>query len=269
MNYRHSYHAGNFADVVKHLAEVAILAHLAKKDAPFAVIDSHAGRGLYDLESDQARKTGEAAAGIERVRSLSGPPLLERYLGLAAQDGAGTYPGSPLIAARMLRPQDRLVAIEKHPQEAALLKETLTPWRKARVEEGDGYGRLLAHLPPPERRGLILMDPPFEAPDEFEIAAQTVRAAFRKFATGIYLIWYPIKSAAAGNAFAGEVLASGAKKALRIEIAIDAADGKLGRAGLLILNPPYGFDAEMEAALAIVAPALRARTKLDALVGEA
>ena len=136
------------------------------------------------------------------------------------------------------------------------------------MEEGDGYGRLLAHLPPPERRGLILIDPPFEAPDEFETAARTVRAAFRKFATGIYLIWYPIKSAAAGNAFAGEVLASGAKKALRIEIAIDAADGKLGRAGLLILNPPYGFDAEMEAALAIVAPALRARTKLDALVGE-
>jgi 23S rRNA (adenine2030-N6)-methyltransferase len=269
MNYRHSYHAGNFADVAKHLAEVAILAHLAKKDASFAVIDSHAGRGRYDLESEEARKTGEAAAGIERVRGLSGSPLLERYLRLAAEDGRGAYPGSPLIAARMLRPQDRLVAIEKHPEEAALLKRVLAPWRKARVEEGDGYGRLLAHLPPPERRGLILVDPPFEAPDEFETAARTLRAAVRKFATGIYLIWYPIKSAAAGNAFAGEILASGAKKALRIEIAIDAPEGKLGRAGLLVLNPPYGFDAEMDAALVIAAPALRAQTKLDWLAGKA
>lgn len=269
MNYRHSYHAGNFADVAKHLAEVAILAHLAKKDAPFAVIDSHAGRGLYDLGSEDARKTGEAQAGIERIRDLSGSALLGRYLRLAAEDGARSYPGSPLIAARMLRPQDRLAAIEKHPQEAALLKQALAPWRKARVEEGDGYARLLAHLPPAERRGLVLVDPPFEAPDEFETAARTVRAAVRKFATGIYLIWYPIKSAAAGNAFAGEVLASGAKKALRIEIAIDAAEGKLGRAGLLVLNPPYGFDAEMTSALAIVAPALKARASLDWLAGEA
>jgi len=269
MNYRHSYHAGNFADVAKHLAEVAILAHLAKKDAPFAVIDSHAGRGLYDLGSEQARKTGEAEAGIERVRALSGSPLLERYLRLAATDGGQSYPGSPLIAARMLRPQDRLTAIEKHPEEAVLLKQALAPWRKARVEEGDGYARLLAQLPPPERRGLILVDPPFEAPDEFETAARTVRAAMRKFATGIYLIWYPIKSTAAGNAFAGEVLASGTKKMLRIEIAIDAPEGKLGRAGLLVLNPPYGFDAEMEAALAIAAPPLGARTKLDWLAGEA
>ena len=269
MNYRHAYHAGNFADVAKHLAEVAILAHLAKKDATFAVIDSHAGRGRYDLESEEARKTGEAAAGIERVRGLSGSPLLERYLKLAVEDGPSLYPGSPLIATRMLRPQDRLVAIERHPEEAARLKQVLAPWRKARVEEGDGYARLLAYLPPPERRGLILVDPPFEAPDEFEMAARTLRAAVRKFATGIYLIWYPIKSAAAGNAFAGEILASGAKKALRIEIAIDAPEGKLSRAGLLVLNPPYGFDAEMEAALAIVAPALRAQAKLDWLAGEA
>lgn len=269
MNYRHSYHAGNFADVAKHLAEVAILAHLAKKDAPFAVVDSHAGRGLYDLASEEARKTGEAKAGIERIRNLSGSALLEHYLKLAAEGGTETYPGSPLIAARMLRPQDRLIAIEKHPQEAALLKQVLAPWRKARIEEGDGYARLLAHLPPPERRGLILIDPPFEAPNEFEMAAQTVRAAVRKFATGIYLIWYPIKSVAAGNAFAGEVLASGAKKALRIEITIDAAEGKLAQAGLLVLNPPYGFDSEMQGALAIVMQPLRARTKLDWLAGEA
>ncbi len=293
MNYRHSYHAGNFADVVKHLAEIAILEHLAKKDAPFAVIDSHAGRGLYDLGSEQARKTGEAAAGIERLQGLSGPALLDRYLALVADtgndgasaragattnnDGASAragattkyYPGSPLIAARLLRPQDRLVAIEKHPEEAVLLTQVLAPWRKARVEEGDGYARLLALLPPPERRGLVLIDPPFEAVDEFETAARTVRDAVRKFATGIYLIWYPIKSEAAGNAFVGEVLAAGTSKAIKIEIGIDAPDGKLGRAGLLVLNPPFLFDAEMKAALGKVAPLLQARARLEWLAGQA
>jgi 23S rRNA (adenine2030-N6)-methyltransferase len=267
MNYRHSYHAGNFADVVKHLAEVAVLTHLAKKEAPLAVIDSHAGRGLYDLGSEEARKTGEAEAGIGKLEGVSGSPLLERYLALVAESGAAAYPGSPLIAARMLRPQDRLAAIEKHPDEAAALKQVLAPWRKARVEEADGYARLLALLPPPERRGLVLIDPPFEAPNEFETAARTVREAYRKFATGIYLIWYPIKSEAAGNAFVGEVLASGAAKALKVEIAIAAPEGKLGRAGVLLLNPPYLFDSEMNAALNLVAPKLRAKTKIDWLAG--
>jgi 23S rRNA (adenine2030-N6)-methyltransferase len=267
MNYRHAYHAGNFADVVKHLAEVAVLTHLAKKDAPFAVIDSHAGRGLYDLGSEEARKTGEAHAGIEKLENLPGPPLLQRYLSLVAESGAHHYPGSPLIAARMLRPQDRLVAVEKHPEEAALLKDALAPWRKARVETADGYARLAALLPPPERRGLVLVDPPFEAPDEFEQAARTAREAYRKFATGIYLFWYPIKSDAAGNAFAGEILAGGARKALRIEIALAAPEGKLGRAGLLVLNPPYGFDTDMATALAPVAAKLGAQTRLDWMAG--
>jgi 23S rRNA (adenine2030-N6)-methyltransferase len=267
MNYRHSYHAGNFADVVKHLAEVAVITHLAKKDAPFAVIDSHAGRGLYDLDAEEAHKTGEAETGIGKLRCLSGPPLLDRYLALVSESGATAYPGSPLIAAKMLRPQDRLAAIEKHPEEAAGLRQVLAPWRKARVEEGDGYARLLALLPPPERRGLVLIDPPFEAPDEFETAARVVREAYRKFATGIYLIWYPIKSDAAGNAFVGEVLASGAGKALKVEIAIDAPEGKLGRAGLLLLNPPHLFDSDMRAVLDVVSPKLQAKTRIDWLAG--
>jgi 23S rRNA (adenine2030-N6)-methyltransferase len=267
VNYRHTYHAGNFADVVKHLAEVAVLTYLAKKDAPFAVIDSHAGRGLYNLRAREALKTGEAEAGITRLIGLPGPPLLTRYLDLVAQEAAGFYPGSPLIAARLLRPQDRLVAIEKHPEEAAILKSVLASWRKARVEEGDGYARLPALLPPAERRGLILIDPPFEAPDEFETAARLIRDAYRKFATGIFLLWYPIKSEAAGNAFVGEVLASGAAKALKVEIAIAAPEGKLGRAGLLLLNPPYQFDREITAALGAIAPRLEAKTRSDWLAG--
>ena len=264
MNYRHSYHAGNFADVVKHLAEIAILIHLAKKETPFAVIDSHAGRGSYDLNSEEALKTGEAASGIQTLDGLSGSPLLDRYLTLA---GGRTYPGSPLIAAKMLRPQDRLVAVEKHSEEAEALKKALSPWRKARVEEGDGYARLASLLPPAERRGLVLIDPPFEAPDEFESLGQAVRGALRRFATGIYLIWYPIKSDAAARAFEGEVLMD-ARKMLKIEAAIDAPEGKLARAGILVINPPFGFASAMEEALAKVATRLKAKTRLEWLAGE-
>jgi 23S rRNA (adenine2030-N6)-methyltransferase len=266
MNYRHAYHAGNFADVVKHLAEVAILIHLAKKETPFAVIDSHAGRGSYDLDSDEALKTGEAASGIQALEGLSGSPLLNRYLSLVGE-GRRTYPGSPLIAAKMLRPQDRLVAVEKHPGEAEALKKALSSWRKARVVEGDGYARLASLLPPPERRGLVLIDPPFEARDEFESLARAVRGALRRFTTGIYLIWYPIKADAAARAFEGEVLMD-ARNALKIEAAIDAAEGKLAHAGILVINPPFGFAAVMEEALAIVAPRLKAKTRLEWLAGK-
>lgn len=267
MNYRHGYHAGNFADVVKHLAEVAILTHLAKKEAPFAVIDTHAGRGIYDLDSEEARKTGEAASGIQVLQGLDGDPLLDRYLGLVGECGSGAYPGSPLIAAKLLRAQDRLVAIEKHPGEAQALKQVLSPWRKARVEEGDGYFRLAALLPPAERRGLVMIDPPFEAADEFEQLGRAACDALRRFATGIYLIWYPMKSAAAAHALEGEVLTL-ARKALRIEASIEAPEGRLARAGILVVNPPFGFDDGIERALAMVAPRLKVETRLEWLASE-
>jgi 23S rRNA (adenine2030-N6)-methyltransferase len=274
MNYRHGYHAGNFADVVKHVALVAILLHLRKKDTAFAVIDSHAGRGLYDLDAEMALKTAEAQSGIGRLRDLM-PPLpeaLATYLNLAAESGARHYPGSPLIAAKLLRPQDRLVAVEKHPDEAAALTMTLHAFRKASVEHADGYARLLKLLPPPERRGLLLIDPPFEAADEFETLARTVQSAYRRFATGTYLVWYPVKSQSAAETFCGEVLAGGMAKALRIEIAVAPQADKLTRTGLLVLNPPYGFDTAMREILALLAPRLGqgapAQTKLEWLAGE-
>ena len=148
MNYRHAYHAGNFADAAKHMAYVAVLLHLRMKEAPFAVIDTHAGRGAYDLESDEARRTGEAEAGIGRLSHLaSGPGVLGSYLKLVRL--SRFYPGSPLLAAKLLRPQDRLVAIEKQPDDAAALGAVLKPFRNARVETADGYARLAALLPPP------------------------------------------------------------------------------------------------------------------------
>ena len=271
MNYRHGYHAGNFADVVKHVALVAILLHLRKKDTPFAVIDSHAGRGLYDLSDAAAAATGEARNGIGRLSGLAQPlpEALDTYLKLVAETGADKYPGSPLLAAKLLRPQDRLVAVEKHPEEAAALTAILKPWRKAMVEQADGYARLAKLLPPPERRGLILIDPPFEAADEFETLAQAVRDAFRRFATGIFLIWYPVKSQSAADAFCAEALAGGVTKALCVEIAVEAETGRLGLAGLLVVNPPYGLDGAMEESLALLAPLLKARTHIDWLAGEA
>jgi 23S rRNA (adenine2030-N6)-methyltransferase len=273
MNYRHAYHAGNFADVIKHVALVAILIHLRKKETPFAVIDSHAGRGLYDLSGEAAVATGEAEAGIGRLRNLAGdmPGALDSYLKLVADASAHHYPGSPLIAAKLLRPQDRLVAIEKHPEEAGLLAAALAPFRKAGVETTDGYARLNKLLPLPERRGLILIDPPFEVPDEFQILAQAVRDAFRRFATGIYLVWYPIKSQGAADRLCGEVLTGGMTKALRIEISVAPENDRLTKAGILVLNPPYGFDAAMREILALLGPLLGqcgpARTRIDWVAG--
>jgi 23S rRNA (adenine2030-N6)-methyltransferase len=268
MNYRHGFHAGNFADVVKHLALIAALAHLKCKSSPFAVVDSHAGCGLYDLSGPEAIRTREAEGGILRLSGLSGgPPALTAYLDLAADKT--DYPGSPLIAARFKRPEDRLVAIEKHPEEFARLADCLRPYRKARAVEADGYERLAALMPPPERRGLILIDPPFEAPDEFSICARAFSAAFRRFATGIYLLWFPVKAAAEADRFCGEILAAGVKKAVRIDAALTApADGKLGCAGLVTVNPPYGFETELRACLETVLPRLVAAASISWLAGE-
>lgn len=262
MNYRHAYHAGNFADVMKHTALVAVLLHLRKKDAPFAVIDTHAGRGLYDLSGTEAGKTGEARQGIASLGDApAGNEVLQTYLDTARSFGSGTYPGSPLIAAHLLRPQDRLVAIEKHPEECEALTTALKPFRKTRAVCADGYERLAALLPPQERRGAILIDPPFEAPDEFAQMADALGNALRRFATGIYLLWFPIKTKSDADALSGEVLARGATKLLRLQLDVGAsAEGRLTQTGLLIVNPPYGFDAQMREALsALAAPLGRGR----------
>jgi 23S rRNA (adenine2030-N6)-methyltransferase len=282
MNYRHGYHAGNFADVVKHVALVAILLHLRKKEAAFSVVDSHAGRGAYDLAGTEAGKTGEAANGIGRLADLAGemPEALAAYLALVRDGGAGAsaqagapinniYPGSPLIAAKLLRPQDRLTAIEKHPEEFTALKDVLAPYRNATAEPADGYARAVKLLPPPSRRGLVLIDPPFEAPDEFSALAGAVRDAHRKFATGIFLAWYPIKSQAEADGFLGEVMAAGIVKALTIDIQVHAPEGKLAKAGLLVINPPYGFEAAMGASAAVIAPRLEATIPIRWLAGTA
>ena len=264
MNYRHAFHAGNFADVIKHVALVAILLHLRRKDKPFCVIDTHAGSGSYDLRGDEAMRTGEAAQGVGRLGNRPDQPqlpeALKTYLDCVQGEGEGVYPGSALIAARLLRPQDRLIAIERHPEVARALRASLAGLANVRVAEADGYERLFALIPPSERRGVILIDPPYEADDEFARIADVLDRAHRRFATGIYLLWYPIKSRGAADAFVGEVVARGIAPLSRLEIDVGRApDGngeRLSAAGLLIANPPYGFDGEIREIAAILAPRL-------------
>jgi 23S rRNA (adenine2030-N6)-methyltransferase len=254
MNYRHAYHAGNFADVLKHAALVAVLLHLRKKDTPFAVIDTHGGRGLYDLGGVEAKKTAEAAGGILPLLLRDAlPGVLAPYCDVVRGFGEGIYPGSPLIAARLLRKKDRLVGIEKHPEEHASLAAALAGEPGARIILGDFHRELPRLLPPPERRGLVLIDPPYEADGEFSDATRTALAAHRRFANGIVLFWYPAKARAKIAASAGEFLNAGVRSLLRIEFDTGApqspvAEGRappLAAAGLLVVNPPFGFAAEM------------------------
>ena len=271
MNYRHAFHAGNFADVVKHVALVAILLHLRKKEKPFRVIDTHAGAGLYDIRGEAAQRTGEAGGGIEKLRDLTGdalPAALSTYLDIVRTCDPAHYPGSPMIAAQLLRMGDKLIAIERHAEEEAKLASALARFRNTRAVCADGYTRLPALLPPPERRGLVLIDPPYEADDEFARVTAALATARKRFATGIYLVWYPIKSQAASDALSGEVLAGGTKEVLRITIdvgqGVAGADGKerLSAAGLLVVNPPYGFAEEMRRAADIAAPRLGPSTRI-------
>jgi 23S rRNA (adenine2030-N6)-methyltransferase len=261
MNYRHAYHAGNFADVLKHAALVSVLTLLSKKQTPFAVIDTHGGRGLYDLMGEQAEKTGEAKDGIVRLLHASElPGVLARYVEIVRNFGDGRYPGSPLIAAKLLRAKDRLVAIEKHPEDCAALAAALAPVAHARAIHGDGYQVLKRLLPPPERRGLTLIDPPYEDTEEFRRAARALIEAHRRFATGVVLFWYPAKEKAALDAAAGEVLNAGIASLVKVELdvggsAVTAPEGRgprLTSAGLLVVNPPFGFEAEMKLGLPFV-----------------
>lgn len=258
MNYRHAYHAGNFADVMKHTALIAALDYLKKKDKPFCVIDSHAGSGLYDLSGHEASRTKEARTGVAKLTGLGDmPPALARYVEVVGSFGNDRYPGSPLIAQKLLRRDDRLVAVEKHPEEYAALEAALRPFANTRTIQADGYARLVALLPPPERRGLVLIDPPYEADDEFAQVSAALAAAWTRFATGIYLIWFPIKRRADADSLAGEIRSRGVTKLLLLTLDVgrpaDAPPERLSQSGLLVANPPFGFEASMREALAYLA----------------
>jgi 23S rRNA (adenine2030-N6)-methyltransferase len=264
MNYRHAFHAGNFADVIKHVVLTRILTYLQDKPAAFRVIDSHAGAGLYDLEADEATRSGEWRSGIARVMqarlSNATAALMQPYLDIVRSFNPKAelkaYPGSPLIARALLRPQDRLVACELEPKARKALIDALRRDEQARVVDLDGWVALPAFVPPKERRGLVLIDPPFEAKDEFERLEEAFAAAFAKWPTGVYVIWYPVKNRRAAEALAQSVAqaASAAKprgKCLRLEFsaAPQAATGPLTSTGMLIVNPPFTLQGELKTIL--------------------
>jgi 23S rRNA (adenine2030-N6)-methyltransferase len=263
MNYRHAFHAGNFADVVKHAVLARILVHLCAKPAAFRVIDTHAGAGRYDLNGPEAARSLEWREGIERLVSASlgarARTLLAPYLDVvAACNGAGltSYPGSPAIVRAFLRPQDRLLACELEPSAAAALARYLAGDRRSKALSIDGWTALHAYVPPKERRGLVLTDPSFEDAGDFVRLGQALEAAHRKWANGIYLAWYPIKERAGPDALARRLRRSGIAKILRAELSLAAprADNRLGACGLIVVNPPWTLAGE----LAILLPELAA-----------
>ncbi len=260
MNYRHAFHAGNFADVIKHIVLTRILIYLQEKPTAFRVIDTHAGSGLYDLESEEAQRGGEWLTGIARVMqarfSSEALALLKPYLDIVRafnpKAELKAYPGSPLIARGLLRPQDRLVACEVEPNARKALIDKLRRDTQARVVDLDGWVALPAFVPPKERRGLVLIDPPFEAKDEFDRLAGTFSEAFAKWPTGIYVIWYPAKNRRATDDLAQGVAqavraARPPGKCLRIEFSVapQEAAAPLTSTGLLIVNPPFPLQNEL------------------------
>jgi 23S rRNA (adenine2030-N6)-methyltransferase len=259
MNYRHAYHAGNFADVVKHVVLSRIVEYLKRKDAPFRVIDTHAGIGLYDLSSGEAAKTGEWLDGIGRIAGKAFSPevaaLLAPYLDAAGLgDGTGaieSYPGSPLIARRLLRKQDRLFAIELHPEDAAELRQLFAGDIQTRVLELDGWLALGAQLPPKERRGVVLVDPPFEEPGEFDRMADALTRAYQRWPGGIYALWYPVKNMGEVAAFRDRLSQAGIPKILDVSFAIrqPSPEPRLDGCGMTIVNPPYTLESELKTVL--------------------
>jgi 23S rRNA (adenine2030-N6)-methyltransferase len=265
MNYRHAFHAGNFADVIKHIVLVRILLYLQEKNAAFRVIDTHAGAGRYDLASEEAERGGEWLTGIARIMqarfSERAAPLMKPYLDIVRafnpQRGQlTTYPGSPLIARALLRPQDRLTACEVEGGTRKALIDALRHDTQARVVDLDGWTALPAFVPPKERRGLVLIDPPYEQKDEFERLADGFTEAFAKWPTGSYLLWYPAKSRRATDELARQVASAVGKarppgQCLRVEFSVapQTAGPGLTSAGLLVVNPPWTLMAELKAIL--------------------
>jgi 23S rRNA (adenine2030-N6)-methyltransferase len=283
MNYRHIYHAGNFADVLKHVVLTRIIAYLKRKEAAFRVIDTHAGVGLYDLDNEEARKTGEWRGGIGKLLdaalTASAAALLEDYLAavraINPQGNIRYYPGSPSLTRRLLRRQDRLTAIEFHPEDAQSLKKVFAGDHQVRVIELDGWLALGAHLPPKEKRGLVLVDPPFEEEGEFARMVDGLKKAHRRWPSGIYTFWYPVKDRAAVEQFRGMLAESGIPKILDVELSIRAPspEPRLDGCGMAIVNPPFVLHRELSEILPVLTRLLRtgedATWSLDRLTAEA
>ncbi|SEP80704.1 23S rRNA (adenine2030-N6)-methyltransferase [Faunimonas pinastri] len=292
MNYRHAFHAGNFADVVKHITLARIIEHLKAKPAPFRVLDVHAGIGLYDLTADPAIRTGEWLDGVGRLYrdgTADPDPLTDEAEALlapwrktiaAVNDGThlAHYPGSPEIARWLIRPEDSLVFNELHPDDRPVLTRRYGRDGRVKILEMDAWTALKAQLPPPERRGLLLVDPPYEVADEAKKAVTALADAQRRFATGLTFLWYPVKAQADANALARRVEALAIPKTLRVELTIRRADStlQLNGTGMILVNPPWRLESELRLLLPLLQKRLADRDarfsggwRMEWLVGEA
>jgi len=252
VNYRHAYHAGNFADCMKHALLVWMLSALLRKPAPIFVLDTHAGSGRYDLAEGPAARSGEWRSGIARL--IEDPPApLAAYVGLVRADDPGgtSYPGSPALIRALLRPGDRLACCELHPEEYAALRRRYAGDRQVAVHRRDAWEALSGLLPPIERRGLVLIDPPYEAAGEHARVAAALAAGRARFATGVFAAWYPIKHRAPVRALHQAVRQSGMRDVLAAELCLrEPVDpARLNGSGLLVANPPYRFEEEVPSIL--------------------
>ncbi|HEY6644537.1 23S rRNA (adenine(2030)-N(6))-methyltransferase RlmJ [Povalibacter sp.] len=281
MNYRHAFHAGNFADVHKHVVLLAILARLTRKPTPLFFLDTHAGRGLYDLHSEDASRGDEWREGIGRLHEAQpANPDLVAYLQAASATSEKTsrqfrqYAGSPLLALTALRATDRVVFVEQQPQEARALERALPRRRGVSVITGDGYASLKGYLPPKENRGLVLIDPPYEAADEFVALEKALRFGLERWPNGVFAAWYPIKLDGDYRRFHASLQQSGLRKLLLLEFHAKPVDSPMGLngSGMLIANPPWQLDTAMREALGellqLLSPDKTGSVRIEWLVGE-
>ena len=277
LSYRHSFHAGNFADVIKHIVLIQVLESLLKKDKPFEYIDTHAGAGLFDLRSGHAEKLEEYVNGIGKLNSEDWPELASYFEVIKAYNDTGSlnyYPGSPLIALHFLRPQDRAWLYELHPEDIELLRNNIGNNRRVKIMCEDGLKGLLSLLPPTARRGLVLIDPSYEVKSEYEQVFTTVSKACKKFSTGIYAIWYPVVDRSRIHKMEQSFIGSGIKDIQRFELGLspDTSERGMTASGMIIINPPWGLFEKMSQVLPKLVQTLGVNDgaffKCDVLVGE-
>ena len=253
LSYRHSYHAGNHADVLKHIVLTLCINSLKEKEKPFLYLDTHSGAGRYLLQSEHSEKTGEYLSGINLIWQQSETPeLLNTYLSVLKRynpfDNLKYYLGSPLIAKQLLREQDKINLTELHPTDYPLLRQEFSKDKRARVLREDGFSQLKSKLPPESRRGIILIDPSYEIKDDYQKIPKALLEAYKRFATGIYLIWYPVVSRTQTQKMIDEIVNLGIKKISQFEFAIKPDNNQKGMtaSGMIVINPPWKLQQQMQ-----------------------
>ncbi|RUT64701.1 23S rRNA (adenine(2030)-N(6))-methyltransferase RlmJ (plasmid) [Morganella morganii] len=256
LSYRHSFHAGNHTDVLKHTVQSLIIESLKEKDKPFLYLDTHAGAGRYQLSGEHAERTGEYLEGIARIwEQESVPEELKTYLeAVSALNPRGDlrfYPGSPLIAAHLLRDYDKLNISELHPSDFPLLRNEFSRDNRARVVREDGYQQLKSQLPPLSRRGFVLIDPPYELKSDYQAVVKGIQEGHRRFATGTYAVWYPVVLRQQIKRMVKDFQATGIRKILQIELAVrpDSDQRGMTASGMIVINPPWKLESQMKSVL--------------------